>query len=378
MKNKDKSNTSELSNDQNLDGEINVEDWSSENDILMMNEEVISVSADQFTSFADKADVDSGALFEDVSEVEALLEDELLEGEGVTEPVALDEELDFIGMIEAILFASPKPLRVGDILEILGDEAVTSKEVSEAISSLAKHYRARKGGFRLENIRGGYQFQTVPAAGQVMEKMFSSRARPISRAAQETLAIIAYRQPVTRADIEFIRGVDAGSIMKNLLDRNLIKCTGRKEDSGRPMLFGTTDEFLQVYGLNSLADLPPLEAFQPSHEIMKNAMESIEGGGEIDGPSDFVGNYDDQAEDDDELVNENEDWVKPAVIHSEAESAGDDLKVASKDHVSSTLPKRSLEGAVKADKEVTKLQPEGVFLGSLNGGFEDDDSEEEY
>ena len=265
---------------------------------------------------------------------------------------------------------------MGDILEILGDEAVTSKEVSEAIASLLKFYRGRKGGFRLENIRNGYQFQTVPSAGQVMERMFSSRARPISRAAQETLAIIAYRQPVTRADIEFIRGVDAGSIMKNLLDRNLIKCTGRKEDSGRPMLFGTTDEFLQVYGLNSLADLPPLEAFQPSHEIMRNAMETIEEGGEVDSPADFVGNYDEQADEVSELAIEEQDWVESAVELSQTVVMVEDMTTQSQDRTTPVLPKRPLEGAVKAEKEISKSQPEGVFLGTLNGGFEDDDSEE--
>ena len=82
------------------------------------------------------------------------------------------------------------------------------------------------------------------------------------------MAILAYKQPVTRADIEYIRGVDSGSILKNLMERDLVACVGRKEDSGRPMMFGTTVEFLKVFGLDSLDDLPPLESFQPSVDVL--------------------------------------------------------------------------------------------------------------
>ena len=118
----------------------------------------------------------------------------------------------------------------------------------------------------------------------LMERMFAQKARPLSRAAQETLSIIAYRQPVTRADIEYIRGVDAGSIIKNLLDRELIRCLGRKDDIGRPMLFGTTDEFLRVYQLSSLKELLPLESFQPSSETIKKAMDRISSEAKVDIP----------------------------------------------------------------------------------------------
>jgi segregation and condensation protein B len=115
-----------------------------------------------------------------------------------------------------------------------------------------------------------------------MERMFSARQRALSRAALETLSIIAYRQPVTRADIEAIRGVDAGSIIKNLLDRELISCVGRKEDSGRPMMFGTTPEFLRVFRIASLDDLPPLSAFQPAPETMTEAEGRLDLGEEVD------------------------------------------------------------------------------------------------
>lgn len=298
------------------------------------------------------------------------------------------DSLDLSATVEAILFASSKPLKVGDILEVLGDETVTTKEVSEVISSLVRFYKSRKGGFRLENIRGGYQFQTVPEAGHVMEKIFSSRPRPISRAAQETLAIIAYRQPVTRADIEFIRGVDAGSIMKNLLDRNLIRCVGRREDSGRPMLFGTTDEFLTVYNLNTLADLPPLEAFQPSHEIIKNALQVIDDGDKMNGPNDFVGNYDDQAQ---VAYDPSAQEIEPVgsaneIIHDEffgvfEENLPADANSLSGDgkptKTAAKAGQKPITGASKNDNPDSETLPQGVFLGGLDGGFNDDETEEE-
>jgi segregation and condensation protein B len=197
-----------------------------------------------------------------------------------------DEALTLEGQVEAILFAAPKPLSVTDISEILADEDGNpgdTTEIERVIQNLLRLYRERNGGFRLEHDKGvGFQFRTVPAAAPLMERMFSQRQRPLSRAALETLSIIAYRQPVTRADIEAIRGVDAGSIIKNLLDRELISCVGRKEDSGRPMMFGTSPEFLRVFRINSLDDLPPLSAFQPAPETMAEAENRLDLGEEVD------------------------------------------------------------------------------------------------
>ncbi len=189
-----------------------------------------------------------------------------------------EEALTLEGQIEALIFAAPKALHPDEILEIVqtDDMAYTTEDIEGVLNSLVTLYKERNGGFRLEQVKGCYQFQTVAAAAPLMERLFSSRPRPLSRAALETLAIIAYRQPVTRADVEFIRGVDAGSIIKNLLERNLIACVGRKEDSGRPMLFGTTAYFLEVFRLNAIQDLPPLSAFQPAQETMAEAMNKLE------------------------------------------------------------------------------------------------------
>ena len=150
----------------------------------------------------------------------------------------LEEALNLKGQIEAAIFASPKPLKVTELIEIIGlEEDQPSSEIEALLEELEAEYRDRMGGFKLEYIkRQGYQFRTVQAAAPLMEKIFSHRPEPLSKAALETLAIIAYRQASYRADIGFVRGVNAGSIVKNLVERELIKCVGRKEVAGRPML----------------------------------------------------------------------------------------------------------------------------------------------
>lgn len=237
-------------------------------------------------------DVDESDLVEEFGDYQSLEDDDEPRSSGIqatSDPALLTpKERRLLDMrlearIEAIVFASQKPLKPAEILEIMGDASVSEADVERSLDELVEFYDTRAGGFRLHYIkRLGYQFQTTDDAAAIMERMFASRPRPISRAALETLAIIAYRQPVTRAEVEFIRGVDAGSIFKTLLERDLIKCTGRKEIVGRPMLFGTTDEFLKVFNLSSVKDLPPLESFQPSRDLVQGARERLaEGQDEI-------------------------------------------------------------------------------------------------
>jgi segregation and condensation protein B len=186
-------------------------------------------------------------------------------------------ELTLKAQIEAVLFAAPEPMKAMEILDALGIEGLTVSKVIQVVDELIGFYDGRAGGFHLVHSRGGgFQFQTVPQASGLMERMFSQKPRPLSRAAQETLAIVAYRQPVTRWDIEFIRGVDAGNLLKLLLEKNLIQCLGKKEAPGRPMVFGTTEEFLRVYQLGSLSDLPPIEAFQPSYDVIKKSLSKLD------------------------------------------------------------------------------------------------------
>jgi segregation and condensation protein B len=217
---------------------------------------------------------------EDDTENESDAELECAESDDEAITTALREELTIFGKIESIIFASPKPMRAVEIHDLLAEQGYTLKEIQDACDELIEFYRDRAGGFHLKYIkRMGYQFQTTPAAKSLMEKQFASRPRPLSRAALETLAVIAYRQKlskgVTRAEVEFIRGVDAGSIFKTLVERNLLTCIGRKEIPGRPMMFGVTDEFLKIFQLGSINDLPPLESFQTPQDILDAANQKI-------------------------------------------------------------------------------------------------------
>ncbi len=197
---------------------------------------------------------------------------------GNLEDIFLERSVDLPlkAQVEAVVFASPKPVLIPDIISYLPGE-YTPSEIEAVLLELQDEYEGREGGFTLEYTKGiGYQFRTVSKAAPIMELMFSARPKQLSKAALETLAIIAYRQPTTRAVVEFIRGVDSGSIIKNLMERNFIKCVGRKEDIGRPMLFGTTDEFLQVFGISSIEELPSLQSFQSSSDVIEEANKKLE------------------------------------------------------------------------------------------------------
>jgi segregation and condensation protein B len=160
-------------------------------------------------------------------------------------------------VIEAILFASEEPLsdsRLAGIVE------TTTKQVRDCIESLNDKYERNHSAFRVEQIAGGHQMLTLPAYNTWLKKMLKVRSdSKLSPAAMETLAIIAYKQPVIRVDIEAIRGVAVGEVIRSLMYKGLVKIVGRAEILGRPMLYGTTRKFLEVFGLNSLKDLPKAE-----------------------------------------------------------------------------------------------------------------------
>jgi segregation and condensation protein B len=160
-------------------------------------------------------------------------------------------------VIEAILFATDEPLpdsRLAGIVE------TTAKQVRQSIESLNEQYEANNSAFRIEQIAGGYQMLTRSVYNHWLKKMVHVRSETkLSPAALETLAIIAYKQPIIRADIEAIRGVAVGEVIRSLMYKGLVKIVGRAEVLGRPMLYGTTRKFLEVFGLNSLKDLPKAE-----------------------------------------------------------------------------------------------------------------------
>jgi segregation and condensation protein B len=143
--------------------------------------------------------------------------------------------------------------------------------IQAALDSLVEDYRER--GVVLGELAGGYQFRTHPQSAEYVQRLIAGRPVRLSRAQLETLAIIAYRQPVTRPEIDEIRGVDCGGTLKLLLDRSLIRVLGKKEEPGRPLLYGTSREFLEFFNLKELRDLPTLREF---HELSEESMRQVE------------------------------------------------------------------------------------------------------
>ncbi len=162
-------------------------------------------------------------------------------------------------VVEAILFAADSPMPASKIAAILG--VGTSRDVRTHIEALNGEYAEWGLAFRIEHIAKGYQMLTLPAYNAWLKKLIRTRQETkLSPAAMETLAIVAYKQPCTRADVEAVRGVAAGDLLNRLREMNLAKIVGRAEDLGRPLLYGTTKRFLEVFGLPSLEDLPQVEA----------------------------------------------------------------------------------------------------------------------
>ncbi len=173
-------------------------------------------------------------------------------------PAVTDTALTPAQVIEALLFASDTPLSAARLAELAG--VGTARDVRGWIGELNARYAAAGLTFRIEEIARGFQMLTVPAAQPWVARLNNQRAQArLSDAALETLAIVAYRQPIIRADIEAIRGVACGEVLNRLREMGLVRIVGRAEIVGRPLLYGTTKKFLDVFGLADLADLPPLE-----------------------------------------------------------------------------------------------------------------------
>ncbi|HOO90510.1 MAG TPA: SMC-Scp complex subunit ScpB [Syntrophales bacterium] len=167
-------------------------------------------------------------------------------------------------VIETLIFVSETPLAEAKIKEVLQD--IHEGEISSAIHALVQEYEQRNGGIFLRKIAGGYQFRTSEDTALWVQKLRGQKPAVLSAAAMETLAVIAYRQPVMKADIEKVRGVDVSGSLRGLLEKNLVRIMGRKNVPGRPIIYGTTRIFLETFGLNSLSDLPTLSEFKELEE----------------------------------------------------------------------------------------------------------------
>jgi segregation and condensation protein B len=157
-------------------------------------------------------------------------------------------------IIESLLFVSEEPLTVKKLKDVF--ETVDTKEIQAALHALAEQYETRGGGFKLAEVAGGWQLRSRAEYHQWIKRMLQPSPQRLSKAALETLAIVAYNQPIIRADIEHIRGVDSGGVLRQLLERKLIRVLGRKEIPGRPLIYATTKLFLELFELKDLQDLP--------------------------------------------------------------------------------------------------------------------------
>ncbi len=166
--------------------------------------------------------------------------------------------------VESLIFSSEFPLKIEMIKEIL--EEPDKGKIQRVLDELSQEYQDPIHGFELAQVADGYQFRTKPGCVEWIRKLRKNRAPRLSRSSMEVLAIVAYKQPLMRAEVEAIRGVDSASVLKTLLERRLIRILGRRDVPGRPIVYGTTREFLQVFGLRNLSDLPTLREIEELHK----------------------------------------------------------------------------------------------------------------
>lgn len=178
-------------------------------------------------------------------------------------PDGANAEITAESVVEALLFSTDAPIPPAKIAQLL--DSGDAGDVRNHIEALNARYEEIGSAFRIELIAKGYQMQTLAVYNHWLGKLHKARAESrLSQAALETLSIIAYKQPVLRADIEAIRGVAVGDMVVRLREMNLVKIVGRAEEIGRPLLYGTTTKFLEAFGLASLKDLPPLDQENPN------------------------------------------------------------------------------------------------------------------
>ena len=168
-------------------------------------------------------------------------------------------------IIESLIFTADSPVTLDRLSELLHE--YEREEIKKAVAELADSYEERRGSFHLVEVAGGWQFRTSPEYQQYVTRHIKNKTIKFSPSALETLAIVAYRQPVTRTEVEFLRGVDCGGVLKTLLEKKLVRILGKKDIPGRPLIYGTSKEFLEVFGLKDLKGLPTLKEIQALDEV---------------------------------------------------------------------------------------------------------------
>lgn len=180
------------------------------------------------------------------------------------------EQLNHLkGALEAVLFTSEKPVMVDQLLKVL--DTFDTADLKTILDELSREYDEKKSGIKIMEIAGGYQMLSNSLYASYIRNFYKTKHKEkLSKPALETLAIIAYKQPITRTDIELIRGVNSDGVVTHLNEKELIKTVGRKDIPGKPFLYGTTKQFMEYFGLKSLKDLPKLEEFPALQEKRLN------------------------------------------------------------------------------------------------------------
>jgi segregation and condensation protein B len=193
---------------------------------------------------------------------------EIEAAEAEAQPLVAHDELPQI--LEALLLVSQEPLSMAQLKEHTG---MSADAIQDALTPLAERYHADRSGIVLAEVANGWLFRTGERQKAFVRKLLGVKPQRLTRAALETLALVAYRQPITRPEMEDVRGVDCGAVLKALLERRMVKILGKKEEPGRPLLYGTSKEFLEFFGLKSLTSLPTLREF---HELTEENRSIVE------------------------------------------------------------------------------------------------------
>jgi segregation and condensation protein B len=188
------------------------------------------------------------------------------------------EEERLKSILASLLFAAGEPVSIARLAAVFDD--VPRATVQKALAEMASQYATENRGIVIEEVAGGYQMRTPKHHADYVRKLLAARPPRLSRPLMETVAIIAYRQPITRPEIEQLRGVDSGGVLETLLEKRLVRIAGRKEAPGRPIIYETTQEFLELFGLKDLEGLPDLSEFREIERAVEQAntgpVESVE------------------------------------------------------------------------------------------------------
>ena len=207
-------------------------------------------------------------------------------------------------IVEALIFVSEEPITDNQLTSVLEEIGITKEELSVALEDIKRNFNEDQSrGLQLSQVAGGYQFRTKESCASWIQKLSVPKPVKLSQAGLETLAIIAYRQPIVRSEIEGIRGVDAGGVLKTLLERDLIRIIGRRDEPGQPLIYGTTKGFLETFNLKNLHELPTLtdieELARRRVETQTPAQLSLVN---LKGDEEIINDEDEEEEEDTEVI----------------------------------------------------------------------------